>query len=295
MIMLKSTVTIEVKRKDVIMFKKFLMMLMMAAALTFAATGCGEADSSAIVEESDEAEISDTDDVDSEGEEEQGSEGVAASDGSTMDMTGVVEGDFPDFDQTAAPKTGDQIVTFDVKDFGEIKAVLFPEVAPYGVKNFTLHANEGYYDGLTFHRIISNFMIQGGDPDGNGTGGESIWKTPFYNETAPQACIIRGSLCYANAGYDPSNGSQFFITQLDTVTDEDLKMYEEQGITLTEEQKEIYKKNGGAAWLQGGYTVFGQVYEGMDIVDEISKVSTDDADKPLDDVIINKVTISEYE
>ena len=103
-----------------------------------------------------------------------------------------------------------------------------------------------------------------------------------------------GSLCYANAGYDPSNGSQFFITQLDKCTDEDIKMYEDKGMTITDEQKEIYKKNGGAAWLQGGYTVFGQVYEGMDIVDDISKVQTDESDKPVEDVIINKVTISEY-
>ncbi len=275
------------------MFKKFLMMLMMVVAVSFAFTGCGEKASSVDTSDSevqDSAEVEDTEG----GEEEQAPQGEAASDGSTMDMTGVVEGDFPDFDQTAPPKAGDTIVTFDVKDFGEIKAVLFPEIAPYGVKNFTVHAKEGYYDGLTFHRIISNFMIQGGDPDGNGFGGESIWKTPFYNETAPQACVIRGSLCYANAGYDPSNGSQFFITQLDKCTDEDIKMYEDKGMTITDEQKEIYKKNGGAAWLQGGYTVFGQVYEGMDIVDEISKVSTDDSDKPVEDVIINKVTISEY-
>ncbi len=276
------------------MFKKFLMMLMMAAIVSFAFTGCGDKKTSSVdtsdSEVQDSAEVEDTEG----GEEEQAPQGEAASDGSTMDMTGVVEGDFPDFDQTRAPKAGDTIVTFDVKDFGEIKAVLFPEIAPYGVKNFTVHAKEGYYDGLTFHRIISNFMIQGGDPDGNGTGGESIWKTPFYNETAPQACVIRGSLCYANAGYDPSNGSQFFITQLDKCTDEDIKMYEDKGMTITDEQKEIYKKNGGAAWLQGGYTVFGQVYEGMDIVDDISKVQTDESDKPVEDVIINKVTISEY-
>ena len=276
------------------MFKKFLLMLMMAATLSFAFTGCGDKKTSTVdtsdSEVQDSAEVEDTEG----GEEEQAPQGEAASDGSTMDMTGVVTGDFPDFDQTREPKAGDTIVTFDVKDFGEIKALLFPEVAPYGVKNFTLHAKEGYYDGLTFHRIISDFMIQGGDPDGNGTGGESIWKTPFYNETAPQACVIRGSLCYANAGYDPSNGSQFFITQIDKCTDEDIKMYEDQGLQLTDEQKEIYKKNGGAAWLQGGYTVFGQVYEGMDIVDDISKVQTDDSDKPVEDVIINKVTVSEF-
>ena len=276
------------------MFKKFLLMLMMAATLSFAFTGCGDKKTSSVdtsdSEVQDSAEVEDTEG----GEEEQAPQGEAASDGSTMDMTGVATGDFPDFDQTREPKAGDTIVTFDVKDFGEIKALLFPEVAPYGVKNFTLHAKEGYYDGLTFHRIISDFMIQGGDPDGNGTGGESIWKTPFFNETAPQACVIRGSLCYANAGYDPSNGSQFFITQIDKCTDEDIKMYEDQGLQLTDEQKEIYKKNGGAAWLQGGYTVFGQVYEGMDIVDDISKVQTDDSDKPVEDVIINKVTVSEF-
>lgn len=218
--------------------------------------------------------------------------GTTAADGSTMDMTGVTTVDAPDgFDQTAAPSDGDTVATISVEGYGDIKVRLFEEIAPYGVKNFVEHAKEGYYDGLTFHRVISDFMIQGGDPLGTGTGGESIWNTPFYNETSEQVGVIRGSLCYANSGVDPSNGSQFFITQMQTVTEDDFETYESNGYTFTDEQKQLYLENGGCPWLQGGYTVFGQVYEGMDIVDQISAVETDDSDKPTQDVIITSVTI----
>lgn len=222
--------------------------------------------------------------------------GHAASDGSTMDMTEVSKVDAPEgFEQIAAPQEGDTVATISVKDYGDIKVRLFEEIAPYGVKNFITHAKEGYYDGLSFHRVISEFMIQGGDPQGTGMGGESIWGTPFYNEVSDQVGVIRGSLCYANSGMDPSNGSQFFITQLEEVTEEDFKNYEAQGYTFTEEQKKMYLENGGCPWLQGGYTVFGQVYEGMDVVDEISKVSVDDNDMPEQEVIISSITVSEYE
>ena len=95
---------------------------------------------------------------------------------------------------------------------GTIKLRLFPEKAPKTVENFVTHAKEGYYDGLTFHRVINGFMIQGGDPLGNGTGGESIWGRPFEDEFDVELRNFRGALSMANAG-PCTNGSQFFIVQ----------------------------------------------------------------------------------
>ncbi|MCR4717324.1 MAG: peptidylprolyl isomerase [Lachnospiraceae bacterium] len=277
------------------------LLLTLVLVMAFAFAGCSEKISNSDGSKSfseDTEETSDSTEEEATSDESQtdseSSTGVAAPDGSTMDMTETAYTSIEGFDQTAAPKAGDTIITFDVEGFGEIKAKLFPEVAPYGVKNFVNLANEGYYDGLTFHRVISDFMIQGGDPEGTGMGGESIWKTPFYNEICDQACVIRGSLCYAKSQADPSIGSQFFITQLAKVTEDDLTSYEQQGVTLTDEQKKIYLKNGGAPWLQGGYTVFGQVYEGMDLVDKISKVETDESDKPTTDVIMKSVKVSTF-
>lgn len=189
--------------------------------------------------------------------------------------------------QTSAPKKGDLVVTISFKGFGDVKIKMFPDEAPKAVENFTTHAKEGYYDGLTMHRIIDNFMIQGGDPEGTGTGGESIWGTEFENEIVDYLVPIRGSLCMANAGPD-TNGSQFFITQTaekDTST----------ASGLTDVQTELYETNGGAAWLTGGYTVFGQVYEGMDVVDAIAKVKTDKTtNAPIDPVIISSIKVTKF-
>ena len=97
-------------------------------------------------------------------------------------------------------------------DFGEITIRLFTEEAPKAVENFTTHAEEGYYDGLTFHRVINGFMIQGGDPAGDGSGGESIWGGTFEDEFSDQLYNFNGALSMANRGED-TNGSQFFIVQ----------------------------------------------------------------------------------
>lgn len=122
--------------------------------------------------------------------------------------------------QFEAPKKGQQVAEINVENYGTIKVMLFEEQAPKAVENFVTHAKEGYYDGLTFHRIIDNFMIQGGDPDGDGTGGESIWGEPFEDEFNTNLINLRGALSMANSGVD-TNGSQFFIVQCkDTVTDD---------------------------------------------------------------------------
>lgn len=195
--------------------------------------------------------------------------------------------------QIMSPKKGDTIAILSVKGYGDIKVRFFDQFAPKAVENFVTHAKKGYYDGLTFHRVINDFMIQGGDPKGDGTGGESIWGTPFENEIVDELLPIRGALCMANAGPD-TNGSQFFIVQAGEISKETMELYRAQ-VELTNAEAEKFIENGGTPWLKGGYTVFGQVYEGMDIVDKIAQVSTDDSDKPKDSVIIKKVTITTYE
>lgn len=168
---------------------------------------------------------------------------------------------------------------------GTIKIKLFPELAPKAVENFMTHAKDAYYDGVTFHRVIQDFMIQGGDPDGNGTGGESIWGEGFETEISNQLYNIRGALSMARTQDPNSNGSQFFIVQnSDDMHDGLLKDDYPQAII------DAYK-NGGYPSLDGEYTVFGQVVEGMDVVDAIAAVETDSSDKPTEDVKIEKINI----
>jgi len=170
---------------------------------------------------------------------------------------------------------------------GSIKIKLFPEYAPKAVENFVKHSEEGYYDGLIFHRVIKDFMIQGGDPNGNGTGGESIWGTPFEDEFSKNLFNIRGALSMANAGAN-TNGSQFFIVQ-STQLDPSLKsQMEEAG--YPKEIIEAYE-DGGTPWLDGAHTVFGQVIEGMEIVDQIASVPVGAQDKPEKDVIIKNINV----
>ena len=104
------------------------------------------------------------------------------------------------------------VAVIEVEGFGTIRAVLFEDEAPKTVENFITHAEEGYYDGLTFHRVIDEFMIQGGDPQGDGTGGESIWGKAFEDEFTDNLYNFRGALSMANSGKN-TNGSQFFIVQ----------------------------------------------------------------------------------
>lgn len=187
-------------------------------------------------------------------------------------------------DQTGEPQSGDQIAVIEIEGMGTIRIRLFEAQAPKAVENFVTHAKDGYYDGVIFHRVINDFMIQGGDPTGTGSGGESIWGEDFENENCEDLLPIRGALCMANAGMD-TNGSQFFIVQ---AANAELST---SSMQLTVSQKQKFEENGGAPWLVGGYTVFGQVIEGMDVVDEIAAVETNDDDKPLKDVVMKSVTI----
>lgn len=244
--------------------------------------------------------------------------------------------------QLEQPTAGDTVAIMHTS-MGDISIRLFPEAAPKAVQNFTTHAKNGYYDGLTFHRVINDFMIQGGDPDGTGSGGESIWGEPFEDEFDQKLMNLRGSLAMANAG-PGTNGSQFFINQAkpDGSTAAQLKeqydydklkssyeaeykqladyygssftTYYPDAQTYIEDYRgginpvdslvpdavwELYAKVGGniyldGAWRQsGGHTVFGQVYDGMDVVDAIAAVETDNS-KPKTDVLINSIDIRTY-
>lgn len=188
------------------------------------------------------------------------------------------------------PKAGDTIVTMHT-NFGDVKFLMFPEVAPKTVENFTTHAKESYYDGLIFHRVIDGFMIQGGDPTGTGRGGESIWGDAFEDEFSPEAHNFRGALSMANAGPD-TNGSQFFIVQAGPVDERMFPMLARQyGVKLDEETKAKYAELGGTPWLDNHHTVFGQVIEGMDVVDTIASQPVGYQDKPIKDIVIEKMTV----
>ncbi|MGN0613395.1 MAG: peptidylprolyl isomerase [Porcipelethomonas sp.] len=194
-----------------------------------------------------------------------------------------------------APEKGEEVLVLTVKDYGDIKIKLFPDEAEKGVENIKGLAEDNYYDGLIFHRIISDFMIQGGDPLGNGTGGESIWGEKFDGGTSDNLIHAAGAVAYANSGSTATNGSQFYIVTGTKLSDDDVSYYEQNGITIPAEAQEIYKNDGGTPWLDGGYTVFGQVYDGLDIVFELQNVETDANDKPVEDVVIEKISVEEYD
>ena len=192
--------------------------------------------------------------------------------------------------QMALPSKGEEIAIIKVKDYGTMKAKFFPEVAPKAVENFKTHSKNGYYNGLTFHRVINDFMIQGGDPSGNGTGGESIWGEGFGPELDYELVPYRGSLCMAMSSLPNSIGSQFFITQA-KFSEKNNSIWESSiPVTLMNQ----YKKYGGYLSLYMQYTVFGQVYEGLDVLDSIAAVETNSNDKPVKDVIIENITITAY-
>lgn len=245
----------------------------------------------------------------------------------------------PDLLQLKAAPKGNPTATLHTT-MGDITVVLYPEQAPKAVENFTTLAEQGYYDGVSFHRVINDFVIQGGDPEGTGAGGESIWGENFEDEFSDQLHNFRGALSMANAGTN-TNGSQFFIVQrTDKLADADkeaclkymygnsqLSManniyldYAATGASMTKQTELVdglnaklteitegeipanqlkrfegaakaYQELGGTPTLDYSHTVFGQVIEGMDVVDAIAAVETDDSDKPVEDVLINSITL----
>lgn len=243
--------------------------------------------------------------------------------------------------EAVSPKEGDLIATFEIEDYGTIKAVLFPEAAPLGVENFQKLCDSGYYKGLKIHRVLKDFMIQGGSLNGNGTGGDALVEDgKFGIETAQNARHFYGALCYANAA--GMNTTQFYIvnnkTPVDLKSEYDIdkgkanidegkaviKEYLDNGDSATAEaiRQEVqtsqnrldmiegatdeiikkYAEEGGVYYLDGNYTVFGQVFEGFDVLDALSEVmvgsngngSNPEISKPVVPIIIKDVTVTVY-
>lgn len=171
---------------------------------------------------------------------------------------------------------------------GVIELQLFPTQAPQTVENFIKLAQQGYYNNVIFHRVIPDFMIQGGDPTGTGRGGESAYGHPFADEFSEELFNFTGALSMANAGPN-TNGSQFFIVTNDHLPES--MVSEMQMAGYPPEIIDHYQEHGGTPWLDFHHTVFGQVVAGMDVVEKISKVKRNRMDKPKKDVTIKRVTI----
>lgn len=176
-------------------------------------------------------------------------------------------------------------------NMGDMEFVLFPEVAPKAVENFVTHSENGYYDGLVFHRVIQDFMIQGGDPTGTGMGGESVFGNNFEDEFSLDARNYYGALSMANAGPN-TNGSQFFVVQAKSVPQSLISQMEQlKDNGFPQEVIDNYQKVGGTPWLDFHHTVFGQLINGADVLDKIAAVKCGANDKPAEDVVINGIDI----
>jgi cyclophilin family peptidyl-prolyl cis-trans isomerase len=162
--------------------------------------------------------------------------------------------------QLQNPAPGDKLVRLETTH-GTVLLRLFPAEAPKAVENFLTLTERGYYDGIVFHRVIKNFMVQCGDPTGTGRGGESAFGHEFENEISPKLSHIVGALSMANAGPD-TNGSQFFIVQ-----------------------------GRPAKYLDGDYSVFGQVVSGQETVDAIAELPVDRNDRPKTEAKIVRATV----
>ena len=176
-------------------------------------------------------------------------------------------------------------------NYGDLRIKLFPEHAPKTVANFVALSKDGYYDGVIFHRIIKDFMIQGGDPTGTGMGGESIYGESFEDEFSEELYNVRGALSMANAGPN-TNGSQFFIVQNQHLP------YSKKEIARggwPEPIAEIYAEQGGTPHLDRRHTVFGQLADeaSYKVLDAIAGVETGAMDKPGDDVVIETIEIED--
>jgi len=233
-------------------------------------------------------------------------------------------------------QSGDLIAEFEIEGYGTIKAKLFPEIAPVGVDNFVKLAESGYYNGLNIHRVISDFMLQGGSLNGDGTGGEAADGGEFGVEISEHARHFYGALCYANA--QGKNTTQFYIVNNKQPQDlsllptpDDLRgtaevyliqseMYEDDPVysnyykamadyynnlalmleNATPEVIEKYTTEGGTPSLDGGHTVFGQVYEGFEVIDSISACEVresayEELSEPVQTITITSVKVSRYE
>lgn len=174
-------------------------------------------------------------------------------------------------------------------NLGDFSFVLFADEAPKAVANFVKHARDGYYDGVIFHRIIKDFMVQGGDPTGTGMGGESVYGTSFEDEFVPTLFNLHGALSMANAGPN-TNGSQFFIVSASQVPASMLGQLQAAG--FPEEIISAYESKGGTPWLDQRHTVFGHLIAGEEVLNKMQNVATNSQDKPLEDVLIQSISVN---
>ena len=197
--------------------------------------------------------------ADTSGSSEKGSGSEASSASSTQTEAGKVL-------NFTAPEKGEEIAVLTIKDYGDIKIKLFPEEAEKGVENFTGLAKDGYYDNLIFHRVINDFMIQGGDPNGDGTGGPGYAIRGEFSSNGVENDLshVRGVLSMARSSANDSAGSQFFIMHADS------------------------------DYLDGNYAAFGMVLGGLDTVDVIASVPTDSNDKPRTEQVMRTVYVETY-
>lgn len=200
----------------------------------------------------------------------------------------LVEG--AEIDQFALPKKGETIAIIHTT-MGDVKVRFFEKEAPKAVENFIKLSEKDYYDGLIFHRVMADFMIQGGDPTGTGMGGDSIYGKPFADEFSDKLHNFRGALSMANSGAN-TNQSQFFMVQRKETGDE-VDQFMQKNKLDAKLQKE-YQEKGGTPWLDNKHTVFGQIFEGVEVLDKIAGVEVDKASKPIEEVKIVDIEILKY-
>lgn len=156
------------------------------------------------------------------------------------------------------PEIGEEIVVMTIRDYGDVKIRLFPDQTEKGAENFKKLVESGFYDELKFHRIVDGFVVQGGDPRGDGTGGQDAWgsKEGFSQTVSPNLCHFTGAVAYA-IGEDKLNKSQFYFVTGEMQTEASLAEYREMGCAFSPAGEAMYQQIGGVPYLDGGYEVFG--------------------------------------
>ncbi len=296
------------------MFRKTLAAILCMVMASTAMTSCGKHlevdDDSKDTSVSDNQSPEETTAPAGDNQESTTGENSGSMDNKTIDISRFADRSVPDIDTEksdvknfTAPEVGDDIIIMKFKGYdGEVKIRLFPEYAELGVENFVGLAEKGYYDGLTMHRVMADFMIQGGDPLGTGTGGESLWGDKFDGGTSDKLTHAAGTIAYANSGSTSTDGSQFYIVTGETYDNDYLSLLESKGYSFSDDIKKILASAGGAPWLDGGYTIFGQVYDGLDIIFAIQDVEVyqgnamnPEVSTPVEPVVIEYVKVGKYD
>ncbi len=191
--------------------------------------------------------------------------------------------------QFKEPTRGDTVAQIETSR-GTIKVILYPDLAPLAVQNFILLSQKGYYNGLTFHRVVEDLIISSGSPDGTDKGGRSIWNVPFPDEFSDLLHNYSGAMGMANYGED-TNGSQFYFVTTPVGEIEQGKIDGMSRAGWRQEVIDTYREAGGEPRLDYRYTVFGQIYEGLDVAYDINHADLDENGRPKEDITINSVTV----